>query len=73
MGVLADQMKAAIDQMRAVNEREAAATREFIATATAHCEAMQRGLDELTDDADPIADAIALLRSEGWELIPPRN
>ena len=72
MGVLADQMKAVIDQMREVNEREAKTTREFIAAAHAHCDRMKAALDELDAD-DPKAAAIELLRAEGWELIPPRN
>ena len=72
MGVLADQMKAVIDQMKEVNEREARATREFVAKALDHCDRMKAALDELDDD-DPKAAAIELLRAEGWELIPPRN
>ena len=72
MGVLADQMKAVIDQMRDVNEREAKTTREFITAAHAHCDRLKDALDELAAD-DPKAAAIELLRSEGWELIPPRN
>ena len=72
MGVLADQMKAVIDQMRAVDERQAQATRDFVAAAQAHCDRLKAAMDELDDD-DPKAAAINLLRAEGWELIPPRN
>lgn len=72
MGVLADRMKAVIDQMQAVDERQAQATREFVAAAHAHCDQLTAALDAMADD-DPKAAAIELLRSEGWELIPPRN
>lgn len=65
-------MKAVIDRMRESDERMAQATSEFVRNTRTHLENIQAELDAMTAD-DPKAAAIELLRSEGWELIPPRR
>ena len=70
MGLIADQMKAALDEMKRLDEQQQRRLERYVDSAL-------KSLDELRDSleaaGDPKAQAIDLLRSEGWTLIPPRD
>lgn len=63
-------MRAAIAQLKAADERQMAAIDEFIEGAKRHLDELQATYEAA---GDPKAQAIQLLRSEGWQLTPPRR
>ena len=50
MGVLSDQLTSLIEQMKEANEREAQATRDFLASMSTHLDEMGKHIDELAED-----------------------
>ena len=71
---LADGLKAVIDQLRACDARQAAATTEFINSAHQHLAEMAATTAEMEAEIGSlnVGEAVEILRSRGWMLTPPR-